>query len=235
MSEPKSFSTKRVLPWLIGVCLLGFAGFVAVGAYETIAGVPIFPTATPTATPTPALPPGGAVKLANHNNDSVTVWYIGDSCVLGNALGKVPSGSAAFTMEDACYHLEDQSYYYRVELANGSVGWVRAENVIPADQYKPPTATSTQKPAPTPRAVPTKQTSLRWAGVYIGMPADDVLKIHPESEAVTGPVAVGADSEGQIVKWTYPGAFLILARREGKGTDSLGNSKCYRVIEIQLR
>lgn len=70
-----------------------------------------------------------------------------------------------------------------------------------------------------------------WAGVYIGMPGDDVLKIHPKPEAEQ----IGTDSEGLIAKWTYPDAYLIFALREGKGTDSLGMSKCYRVIEIYLR
>jgi hypothetical protein len=76
---------------------------------------------------------------------------------------------------------------------------------------------------------------LEWEGVYIGMPADDVLKIHPKSETTEEPVQLGTDSEGLVVRWSYPGAYLIFAIREGEGTDSLGLSKCYRVIEIQLR
>ena len=71
-----------------------------------------------------------------------------------------------------------------------------------------------------------------WEGVYLGMPADDVLVLHPKSETTEAPVNLGEDSEGLIVRWSYPGAYLILAHRKGEGTDIV---TCYRVIEIQLR
>ncbi|MBC7263620.1 MAG: thermonuclease family protein [Chloroflexi bacterium] len=67
-----------------------------------------------------------------------------------------------------------------------------------------------------------------WRGVYIGMPADDVLAIHPKSEAIGEPEVLGTDAEGFIVKWTYPGAFLILTRWKKDGVE------CYRVKEIHL-
>lgn len=82
---------------------------------------------------------------------------------------------------------------------------------------------------------PTPMKVLEWEGVYIGMPADDVLKIHPKSELTEDSVILGNDSEGLIVRWSYPGAYLTFALREGEGTDSLGLSKCYRIVEIQLR
>jgi hypothetical protein len=82
---------------------------------------------------------------------------------------------------------------------------------------------------------PGTTTVTEWEGVHIGMPADDVLRIHPQSEATEDPVTLGEDSEGLVVRWSYPGAYLIFALREGEGTDSLGMSKCYRVVEIQLR
>ena len=88
-------------------------------------------------------------------------------------------------------------------------------------------------------SIPMQTTSptpvLEWEGVYIGMPADDVLKMHPKSETTEDPVTLGEDSEGLVVRWSYPSAYLIFALREGEGTDSLGMSKCYRVIEIQPR
>jgi hypothetical protein len=74
-----------------------------------------------------------------------------------------------------------------------------------------------------------------WEGVHIGMPADTVLKIHPKSETTEPPVVLGHDSRGLIVRWSYPSAYLTFAMRDGEGTDSLGMSICYRVIEIQLR
>jgi hypothetical protein len=86
-----------------------------------------------------------------------------------------------------------------------------------------------------PQATESGTTVTEWEGVYIGMPADTVLRIHPQSETTEDPVLLGQDSEGLIVRWSYPGAYLIFALRDGEGTDSLGMSMCYRVIEIQLR
>lgn len=94
---------------------------------------------------------------------------------------------------------------------------------------------SNKSTLPKPTATPAPVTVLEWEGVYIGMPADDVLKIHPKSETTEDSLVLGNDSEGLIVRWSYPGAYLTFAKREGEGTDSLGMSKCYRVIEIQLR
>lgn len=71
-----------------------------------------------------------------------------------------------------------------------------------------------------------------WEGVYLGMPADDVLKIHPKSEMTKETMILGEDSEGHIVRWAYPDAYLIFAHRKGEEPNS---PECYRVIEIQLR
>jgi hypothetical protein len=119
-------------------------------------------------------------------------------------------------------------------------GWIAADyakltgslETVPEVSAPPPPSPS---PAPIQPRTPTPATVLEWEGIYIGMPADDVLKIHPQSEATEEPVVLGNDSEGLVVRWSYPGAYLIFALREGEGTDSLGMSKCYRVIEIQLR
>jgi hypothetical protein len=81
------------------------------------------------------------------------------------------------------------------------------------------------------------KTITEWEGVYIGMPADDVLRIHPKDEMTEESEVLGTDSEGLVVRWTYPGAYLTFAIREGEcpeGVDSL-SCHCYRVIEIQLR
>lgn len=91
--------------------------------------------------------------------------------------------------------------------------------------------TSTSSPTKTPTATKVQ----RWEGVFIGMPADDVLRIHPKSEMTEDSVVLRSDSKGLIARWSYPGAYLIFARREGAGTDDLGMVECYRVIEIQLR
>jgi len=95
----------------------------------------------------------------------------------------------------------------------------------------------TQTPTDIPKATKTSAPMevKRWEGVYIGMPADDVLRIHPKSEMNEDSVVLRNDSKGLVIRWSYPGAYLTFARREGEGTDSLGFSECYRVIEIQLR
>jgi hypothetical protein len=121
-------------------------------------------------------------------------------------------------------------------------GWIAADyaklsgplETVPEVSTPPPPT-----PGPSPTLIqseaPTPVTVLEWEGVYIGMPADDVLKIHPKSEMTEETLVLGNDSEGLVARWSYPGAYLIFALREGEGTDSLGMSKCYRVIEIQLR
>lgn len=75
-----------------------------------------------------------------------------------------------------------------------------------------------------------------WQGVYIGMPADDVLRIHPREEATAEPEVIDRDSEGLVVRWSYPGAYLILARQWGECPQDVGLPRCYcyRVIEIYL-
>jgi hypothetical protein len=76
-----------------------------------------------------------------------------------------------------------------------------------------------------------------WEGVYIGMPADDVLWVHPREETTEAPETIDQDSEGLVVRWSYPGAYLILARRWGECPLGVDESRCYcyRVMEIYLR
>lgn len=69
----------------------------------------------------------------------------------------------------------------------------------------------------------------KWEGVTIGMPADDVLLIHPKSETIAEPEVIGEDDEGTAVRWSYPEAYLIMARWE---QDEV---YCYRVREIWER
>jgi hypothetical protein len=123
------------------------------------------------------------------------------------------------------------------------LGFTKAYNMLQACaaissgpvKNDPPPQGSTEARQETATAQARGRKATQWAGVYVGMPADDVLKIHPKKETESESEVLGSDSEGLIVKWTYHGAYLILARREGKGTDSLGFSKCYRVAEIYLR
>lgn len=100
---------------------------------------------------------------------------------------------------------------------------------------------SLSEPTSSPSQIPTsgvmESSITEWEGVYLGMPADDVLLIHPSDEATSPPEQIGSDSDGLIVRWSYPGAYLIIARREGSCPSNAGGTDCYcyRVIEIILR
>jgi hypothetical protein len=98
--------------------------------------------------------------------------------------------------------------------------------LITSTENPPPTVVPTELPTPVPTTEPIFD---EWEGVYIRMCADDVLKIHPKSEATGEAEVLGTDDEGLIVKWNYPNASLILKRRWGE--DGI---YCYRVQEIQL-
>jgi ribosomal protein L37E len=90
--------------------------------------------------------------------------------------------------------------------------------------------TSPISPTPSLSILQTQENQLdEWEGVKVGMCAGSVLFLHPESEFTKPPEFLGQDSEGFILKWTYPEASLILARRWGN--DEI---YCYRVQEIQL-
>lgn len=94
----------------------------------------------------------------------------------------------------------------------------------------PPTAIATSSDTPTPRPpTPTRQptpTPLQeWRGVYIGMPADDVLKVWGQGLRTN---VLGQDTQGLVVEWVYQDATLTMKRwQEGRIT-------CYRVAKIRL-
>lgn len=76
-----------------------------------------------------------------------------------------------------------------------------------------------------------------WEGIYVGMPAEDVLLVHPLEEMSQTPKMTGNDSDGLITLWSYPDAHIVMAKRVGecpKGEDSL-ECYCYRVIRIHSR
>jgi hypothetical protein len=58
--------------------------------------------------------------------------------------------------------------------------------------------------APGSRLTPTAVKVSKWEGVIIGMPADDVLLIHPKSETVAEPEVIGEDDEGMVVNGRIP-------------------------------
>ena len=78
---------------------------------------------------------------------------------------------------------------------------------------------------PPPRP-PTPTPIQEWRGVYIGLPADDVLKVWGKA---LGTAVMGRDAQGLIVKWIYADAALVMKRWK------IGRVTCYRVAEIHLR
>lgn len=94
---------------------------------------------------------------------------------------------------------------------------------VGAPIFVSPTA-STQASTPTRQASPTLIQQYR--GVYIGMPADDVLQVWGKGLRTE---LLGQDSEGLIVAWVYEDARLIMKR------SWLGGTYQYRVSEILLR
>jgi hypothetical protein len=144
-------STRKVLPWLLGVCLIGFLGLVAIAGYEALTGSPVFVRATPA----PSFLAGAEVKLVGQDGGSVTVWSVGGDCEEGNALGQVPRGTDARILDDACYNRERKTHYHRIALVNESTGWVEAADIVPTAEYTPPPPTETPEPTDTPWPTPT--------------------------------------------------------------------------------
>jgi hypothetical protein len=154
----------KVLLWLLGVSLCGFLVLMAAGVYDILTGSQLFVRATPT----PAFLAGAEVKLVERGSAAVTVWQVGGGCEVGLAFGQVPSGSDARVLEDACYNREHRAIFYRITLSNGSTGWVEANSLVLAAEYKPPTPTEppgagststpwpSSTPGPTPESVPTQ-------------------------------------------------------------------------------
>lgn len=91
-----------------------------------------------------------------------------------------------------------------------------------------PTATLTPSPSPTPSSTASPTPVQTWEGVTLGMCADQVLVLHPNTESIKPPEQVGQDSEGFLVKWFYAGVELLFGRRTEAGVT------CYRVLEIIL-
>lgn len=141
----------KVLPWVLGACLLSFLALVAAGVFEAAIGSALFTRATPT----PAFQAGIEVKLVAHDGASVTVFYVSTGCIVEVALGQVPSGSDARVREDACYNSDRRTILHGIALADGSTGWVETDDIVPAAEYTPPPPTETPETTPTVTPWPT--------------------------------------------------------------------------------
>ncbi len=147
----RSNGLKRLLPWLLGVCLVGFLGLVVVGVFGALDRSSVFVRATPTS----AFPAGTEIKLVGPDGKSVTVWQVGGNCEVRNAFGEVPPASDARILDDGCYNGESRTYYHRIALVNESTGWVEAGDIVPVAEYTPPAPTETPRPTGTPQPTPT--------------------------------------------------------------------------------
>jgi hypothetical protein len=139
-------SINKLLPWLLGICLLGFVVLVIIGGCQALAGSGLFARATPT----PRFLAGTEVTLAGQDGRPVTVWAFGGDCETGYALGELPAGWDARILDDACYDRESRTLYQRIVLADGSTGWVVAADAVLATEYTPPPPTATLEPTLTP-------------------------------------------------------------------------------------
>jgi hypothetical protein len=143
---------SRLIPWLLGVCLVCFLVFLAVGLLEAFVGMPLLARSTPT----PAFLDGAEVVLVMPDGGPVTVWQVGGACQVGKAFGQVPAGTGAHVQAGGCYSRDRRAFLYRIVLDNGSGGWVADEDLVPAAAYTPPTTTAT----PTPRRTATPRPTL---------------------------------------------------------------------------
>jgi hypothetical protein len=138
----------KVLPWVLGACLLAFLVLVVIGVFKAAIDSRVFARATPT----PAFEAGMESKLVAQDGASVTVFHVGGDCVVEVTLGQVPSGSDAQVLADACYNRELRATLYQMALGSGSTGWVKAGDIVPAAEYTPPPPT--ESPETTPTATP---------------------------------------------------------------------------------
>ena len=95
----------------------------------------------------------------------------------------------------------------------------------PSDTPTPRASTATQGSS-TPTRAPGAAPLDEWKGVYIGMPADDVVTVWGDPVRTR---MVGHDDEGVVVEWVHSDAKLIMKKWE------IGGVFCYRVAEIRLR
>lgn len=138
----RRLSSKRMV--LIGVALVVVAMLSLAVLISRVSDI------TPIVT-TPAFEPGSHVKLIAEDGGSVAAWAIGAKCQLGVSLGKLTSGTDARLLADACYNKEQRMYFYRVTLADETICWISAADLVLAAEYTPPSPTSTLKPTRTPR------------------------------------------------------------------------------------
>ena len=170
-----------------------------------------------------AQPTGTATRVPPAVSTAVpTPSYLTYTVESGDTLSSIASdfGTTVETIMDF-NGLTSTTIYSGTELLIPAAGASLATSPTPSTQVSTPTA---RPPTPTrqPSATPIQQ--LR--GVYIGMPADNVLRIWGKGVRTE---VLGEDSEGLVVAWVYQDARLIMKR------SWLADTYQYRVAEIHLR
>jgi hypothetical protein len=217
----------KVLPWVLGACLLAFLALVVAGVYEAALGSHVFARATPT----PAFGTGMEVKLVAQDGASVTVFYVGTDCAVEVALGQVPSGSDAQVLEEACYNPNLRTTLYRIALGIGSTGWVEADNIVPAAEYTPPPPTETPETTPTPTPWPTATSTPTQTPTPAPLPMSSPLSAgvwRVRVDRVEIADAVSSPAGDKTVEATGRFALVFLtATNQGPGLRTLHASSMY--------
>jgi hypothetical protein len=217
----------RVLPWVLGACLLSFLVLLAVGLFETAVGSRFFARSTPT----PAFGPGTEVKLVAQEGPSVTVFHVSGDCVVQLALGQVPSGSDAHVLEDACYNRDRRATLYRIALGNGSPGWVEADDIVSAAEYTPPPPTEAPETTPTLTPWPTATSTPTQTPTPAPLPMSSPLSAgawRVRVERIEIADAVSSPAGDKTVEATGRFALVFLtATNQGSGLATLHASSIY--------
>lgn len=145
--QGKKSGTKRLLPWLLGICLVGFLLIVGLGALEATGNISLFSTAPLSPTSVAAFRVNDPVVLTGAGH-SITLWKVTGSCELDQTVASLSEGQRAVILRDPCYFSRQHDYLYLVNVA-GKEGWVREGDLMPASEYTP-VPTQTPRPTSTP-------------------------------------------------------------------------------------
>jgi hypothetical protein len=86
----------------------------------------------------PVLSDGTEVVLVNKAGTHVTIWQMSDQCdwQFGGTTRRANGDMGIIS--NFCFTDWDRSRYYEIKIpGEGVIGWVRAEDLVAADQYTP--------------------------------------------------------------------------------------------------
>lgn len=223
-ASQRKHTTSLVVALLLAVALVGVTGFCCIMAavMPESSDLSATTTAPSDAARTPR-PPASATSVGHAVDTSVpTASHVTYTVQSGDTLSSIATefGTTAEAIMEL-NGLTSTTIYSGTDLLipaadASSVTYPTASTQAGTTIARPPSPTRQQS------ATPIQQ--LR--GVYIGMPADDVLQIWGKGLRTE---VLGQDSEGLVVAWVYQDARLIMKR------SWLADTYQYRVAEIQLR